>query len=146
MLEDPHACPPDLRCFSWRVLHAQCKRYRESIPVPGGVDRRRRWPGHGARLGRAGRQVYLPQDGAAPIRLEGQTSRVVALAFSRDGTLLASAAQRRAHHRLGRARRAWPATRSTRRGGSVAGLAWLADGPRAGRQLRRRPAARGRSA
>src|SRR5262249_8679607 len=29
MLEDPHACPPDLRCFSWGVLYSQCKRYRD---------------------------------------------------------------------------------------------------------------------
>src|SRR5262249_17817712 len=31
MLEDPGACPPDLRCFSWGVLYAQCKRYRASL-------------------------------------------------------------------------------------------------------------------
>ncbi|HZY88100.1 MAG TPA: WD40 repeat domain-containing protein, partial [Gemmataceae bacterium] len=51
MLEDPGACPPDLRCFSWGVLHARCKRYR--------------------------------------IALTGHAAAVTALAFSRDGKLLA---------------------------------------------------------
>jgi len=31
MLEDPGACPRDLRCFSWGVLYGQCKRYQREL-------------------------------------------------------------------------------------------------------------------
>jgi tRNA A-37 threonylcarbamoyl transferase component Bud32 len=38
MLEDPKACPPGLRCFSWGVLYGQCKRYRQLLgPQPAAV-------------------------------------------------------------------------------------------------------------
>ena len=125
MLEDPRACPPDLRCFSWRVLHTQCKRFRESVPVPGGADAVAVGLGSIAWAGPGG-AVYLRR-GSDPIRLEGQTANVVVLAFTRDGKHLASAA------RDGRIV-VWDVPSGVAHSpidaprGTVGGLAWQADG------------------
>jgi WD40 repeat protein len=35
MLEDPLACPADLRCPSWGLLYGQCRRYRSSSVLTG---------------------------------------------------------------------------------------------------------------
>ena len=127
MLEDPRACPPDLRCFSWRVLHAQCKRYRESIPVPGGADAVALGQGGSIAWAGSGGAVYLRKGENVPTKLAGHTARIICLTFTQDGKALASAA------RDGRivvwdmpAGVARPAIDAPR--GRVAGLAWQIDG------------------
>ena len=129
MLEDPGACPPDLRCFTWGVLHEQCKRYRLMLS------------GH---LSFVTAVVYSPDgkllatgDGEGQIKLwsaeTGQvqstwhehTGRVTGLAFSADGELLASAGEDGNVH-------IWDVQQrklrgSLKPGGRVAGIAFHPD-------------------
>jgi WD40 repeat protein len=93
LLEDPGACPADLRCFSWGVLYGQCKRYRQELT------------GHSARVTAVAvspdSRLFASADDQGQIRLwddQGKnvatwhehSARVAVLAFTKDGRLLAS--------------------------------------------------------
>jgi WD40 repeat protein len=129
MLEDASACPPDLRCFSWGVLHAQCRRYRRSVAEEAVVTALACDPrGKFLVAGTAAGQVLLrDRAGREVSRLEPHAGRVTALAFSKDGLLLASGG---ADGRV----QLWEMPLGKPRGGfavpagPVAGLAWLPDG------------------
>jgi WD40 repeat protein len=95
MLEDPGACPPDLRCFSWGVLHQQCKRYRQMLTGHSAAVTAVAWSPDGKLLATADSDgmVKLWSGETASVKSSWQehTSRVTGLAFSADGSLLASA-------------------------------------------------------
>jgi WD40 repeat protein len=129
MLEDPGACPPDLRCFSWGVLHAQCKRYRRSLSGLRGAATAVAWSADGSLLA-AGTEhgqvkLYNPRTGAELAAFSEHAGRVSGLAFSSDGELLASAGLDGTIHVLDvRARKPHG---SLTPGGPVAGVAFLPD-------------------
>jgi WD40 repeat protein len=92
LLEDPQACPPDLRCFTWGVLYARCKRYRVSLPAGGPPATVAFSPAAGLLALAGGGDIRLldARTGAEVGRLAEHAARVRCLAFSRDGRLLAS--------------------------------------------------------
>ncbi len=93
MLEDTRACPPELRCFSWGVLYAQCKRYRTVLPGQAAVTAVAVSPdGRYFAAGSADGQVRLRDLALAepPVALHEHTGPVAALVFRGDGRLLAS--------------------------------------------------------
>ncbi len=131
MLDDPGACPPDLRCFSWGVLHAQCKRYRLSlVGHPGAVTAVACSP-DGKLLASGGSdgevRLWEVESGESVAVLHEHTARVSALVFASDGTLLASAGHDGKVH-------LWDITGRKPRGsltlgtGRVAGIAFHPDG------------------
>jgi WD40 repeat protein len=129
MLEDPSTCPPDLRCFSWGVLRAQCKRYRLSLNDLAGPATAVAWSPDGKLLatGTADGQIKLwnPASGAELAVFSEHIARVSGLAFSGDGELLASSGYDGKIH-------LWDVPRRKLRGsltpgGRVAGIAFHPD-------------------
>jgi WD40 repeat protein len=95
MLEDPVACPSDLRCFSWGVLHALCKRYRFVLNGQRAAVTALAFSKEGRSLASGGSDgqvlIWHPWSGTPTMECHEHSGRVSALAFSSDGELLASA-------------------------------------------------------
>jgi WD40 repeat protein len=94
LLEDPGACPPDLRCFTWGVLFGQCKRYRQVLHGhPGRVTVLAVSPdGRLIASGDSEGQIRLwdPATGKTVAILHEHAGQVAALAFTADSRMLAS--------------------------------------------------------
>jgi WD40 repeat protein len=95
MLEDPGACPPDLRCFSWGVLHSLCKRYRRALNGHSGAVTAVTFSGDGKLLASGGSdgpvRLWDVVGGKFLGLLREHVGPVSSLVFSSDGELLVSA-------------------------------------------------------
>lgn len=135
LLDDPQVCPPDLRCLSWRILHAGCQRYTHQLAASSGVTALACRPGTAefAAATDDGQVTVWDSTGQRRQQLTAE-GRITALAFTRDGGLLAAGGSAGKVHvwemRSGQlqAEQA-PFVRSPADGAApVAGLAWLPDG------------------
>jgi WD40 repeat protein len=131
MLEDPVACPPDLRCFSWGVLHAQCKRYRRSLTGHASAVTALAISADGKLLASGDQdgevRLWDARSGAALATLREHRARISALAFAPDGSLLASADLSGRVHLTNVAGRTLHGSLPAQRG-RVAGIAFHPDG------------------
>jgi tRNA A-37 threonylcarbamoyl transferase component Bud32 len=102
LLTDPEICPPDLRDFTWGMYYRLCKRDRHTIIAAHGKDdvyalvitSDGRTIASGSALKLAGRagviKLWDAVSGHELATLYGHSKAVGGLAFSTDGTLLAS--------------------------------------------------------
>jgi WD40 repeat protein len=97
LLEDPEACPPPLRDFTWGVYHRLCRRERLTLQGHTNSVDKVALSADGKRLASGGMdrtvKVWDTATGKLLATLEGHTAGVTALAFSPDGRTLASASQ-----------------------------------------------------
>jgi WD40 repeat protein len=147
LLEDPDACPPELRDdFAWRYYRGQCQRWRLRWEWPqGAIDAVAVSPDGKLLATSRGKVIKLWElNTGKPVRsLEGHTRRVTRLAFAPDSRVLASGAQDvrpnwgwekvpvgqvdtevKVWHVAGEK----PRFESTTKGGDIAALAFSADG------------------
>jgi WD40 repeat protein len=130
MLEDREACPPDLRCLSWRLLHGQCHRFRLALPLSTAeVTALARYPrGQLLASGDAQGRVRLwdLSSGQEASTLGPAETAITSLAFSADGLLLAAGTD--SGQVMLWEMPAGVARASLTLGGRVGALAWHPDG------------------
>jgi WD40 repeat protein/tRNA A-37 threonylcarbamoyl transferase component Bud32 len=95
LLEDPNACPPPLRDFTWGVYHHLCRRERLALRGHADTVNAVAFTADGKRLASGGMdrtvKVWDAATGQVLTTLEGHGVPVTALAFTPDGLTLASA-------------------------------------------------------